>query len=142
MKCKLCPYKKFCHSSGDCENCDFGKAFEKLNKKLKNTKAENEKLKAEVERLKNTHIELPCKVGDTVYMPWEWNGQKGVACLTVTTISNILGFGWSCGTNFDTDDEGYADKYNCGRFKFDDIGETVFLTKEEAEKALAERKDV
>ena len=82
---------------------------------------------------KSLFIELPCKVGDTVYMPWEWNGAKGIACLKVTTMSNILGFDWSCGTDFDTDDEGYADEYNCGRFKFDDIGKTVFLTREEAE---------
>ena len=90
--------------------------------------------------LANGVIVLPCKVGQTVYMPWEWNDAKGIACLKVTTMSNILGFDWSCGTDFDTDDEGYADKYNCGRFKFDDIGKTVFLTKEEAETALAKMK--
>ena len=84
----------------------------------------------------NGVVVTPCKVGDTVWMPWEWNGAKGIACLKVTTISNIFGFGWSIGTDFDTDDEGYADKYKCGRFEFEDIGKTVFLTREEAEKAL------
>ncbi len=89
--------------------------------------------------LANGVIVPPCKVGDTVFMPWEWKGQKGVACLKVTAMRNILGFGWGLGTDFDTDDEGYADKYNCGNFKFDDVGKTVFITREEAEKALKER---
>ena len=81
-------------------------------------------------------IALPCKIGDLLYMPWEWNGQKGIACLTVTVLRNIVGFGWSFGTDFDTDDEAYYDAYNCGSFKLKDFGKTVFLTREEAEKAL------
>ena len=82
--------------------------------------------------LANGVIVPPCKVGDTVYMPWKWKDTRGVACLKVTAMNNLLGFGWSVGTDFDTDDEGYADKYNCGRFKFNDFGKTVFLTEEEA----------
>lgn len=85
---------------------------------------------------KNDEIMPPCKLGDLLYMPWEWNGQKGVACLKVTTLTNILGFGWSCGTDFNTDDDEYAEEYNCGRFKVEDFGKTVFLTREEAEQAL------
>ena len=88
--------------------------------------------------LANGVIVPPCKVGDLVYMPWEWNGRKGVACLKVTSLSNILDFGWSCGTDFNTDDDGYAEKYNCGRFNVDDFGKIVFLSREEAEKALKE----
>ena len=91
--------------------------------------------------LANGVIVPPCKVGDTVYMPWEWNGAKGIACLKVTNLSNILGFGWSIGTDFNTDDEEYAEKYKYGRFEFEDIGKTVFLTREEPEKALEERSD-
>lgn len=89
--------------------------------------------------LANGVIVPPCKVGDTVYMPWEWSGVQGIACLKVTTMSNILGFGWSCGTDLNSDDDGFLDEYNYGRLKFDDVGKTVFLTKEEAEKALKER---
>ena len=83
----------------------------------------------------------PCKVGDMVYMPWEYNGQQGIACLKITSLANILDWGWDYGTNFITDDEGYAEKYNCGRFRFEDFGKTVFLTREEAEKALTERSE-
>lgn len=85
-------------------------------------------------------VELPCKVGNMVYMPWEWDGVKSIAWLKVTAISNILGLGWSFGTDFDTDEEGYAEKYNYGRFKFDDVGKIVFLTHEEAEAVLAKMK--
>ena len=87
-------------------------------------------------------IELPCKIGDTIYLPWEWNGQKGIACLTVTVLRCIVGFGWSFGTDFDTDDEDYYEAYNCGSFKLKDFGKIVFLSREEAEKALAKMKEV
>ena len=81
---------------------------------------------------------LPCKVGDMVYMPWCWNEQKGIACLKVTVLKNILGFEWTYGTDFNSDDEEYSEKYNYGHFCFADIGKTIFLTFEEAEKALTE----
>ena len=84
-------------------------------------------------------IALPVKMGDLLYMPWEWNGQKGIAYLTVTVLRCISGFGWSFGTDFDTNDEDYYEAYNCGSFKPKDIGKIVFLTREEAEKALAQR---
>ena len=84
-------------------------------------------------------IELPCKVGDTVYMPWEWNDTSGIAILTVERIS-ITEAGQSIRTDLWSDDEDYWLAYNCGVFRFDDIGKVVFLTKEEAEQALAKMK--
>jgi cell division protein FtsB len=62
MKSKLCPYKKHCHSAGDCENCDFGKAFVGLQKRITRLKNENESLKAENKYLKNRieDITNPC----------------------------------------------------------------------------------
>lgn len=78
-------------------------------------------------------VELPCKIGDLLYMPWEWNGQKGIACLTVTVLRCIVGLGWSFGTDLDTDDEDYYEAYSCGSFKLKDFGEIVFLSREEAE---------
>lgn len=53
MKSRICPYRGHCHSAGDCENCDFGKALEKLNNKIKRLKAVNEKLYAENKELKD-----------------------------------------------------------------------------------------
>lgn len=84
--------------------------------------------------LENGVIVQPCKVGDTVYMPWEWNGTKGIASLEVTHII-IDGLHAYIKTNFYTDDEDYYNAYGCGRFSFDEFGEIVFLNHEEAEKA-------
>lgn len=88
--------------------------------------------------LENGVIVPPCEVGDTVYMPWEWNGTNGVAILTVTHII-INGLHSYIKAPFYSDDEEYSCKYDYGRFDFNDIGKTVFLTREEAEKALAKR---
>lgn len=85
---------------------------------------------------KSLFIELPCKVGDTVYMPWEYDGTGGVAILSVTNAIKTLGFALCYGTDFETDDEGFADKYNNGCFTIEDIGKSIFLTKEEAQERL------
>jgi len=77
----------------------------------------------------------PCKVGDTVYMPWVWDGTRGVAILDITHIIDD-GLQAYVETDFHTDDENYYNKYCCGRFGFDDFGKTVFLSREEAEQAL------
>lgn len=85
--------------------------------------------------LANGVIVPPCKVGDTVYLPWKWKDASGIAVLAVERISNTES-GQSIRTDFWSDDEDYWLAYNCGVYKFDDIGKTVFLTREEAEKAL------
>lgn len=87
---------------------------------------------------KSLFVELPCKIGETVYMPWKWNGQEGIACLKVTTMVDIIGLGLDFGTNFETDDDAYYEEYNGGRFKIEDVGKTVFLTQKEAEDKLKE----
>ena len=51
--CKLCPYRKHCWGVGDCGTCDFGKAYNGLDSKIKRLKAKNEALKNENEELKN-----------------------------------------------------------------------------------------
>ncbi len=84
-------------------------------------------------------IELPCKVGDTIYLPWKWKDTSGVAILTVERMS-ITEAGWSIRTDLWSDDEDYWLAYNCGVFYFEEIGKTVFLIKEEAEKALSKMK--
>ena len=52
MVCKLCPARKHCWDKGTCENCDFSKAFERLNAKNKRLKDKNEDLILENEKLK------------------------------------------------------------------------------------------
>lgn len=89
--------------------------------------------------LSNGVIVPPCKVGDTVYVPWHWDGQQGVGFAEVEEIkiydnkNHIMFF-----IDLESDDEEFEQQY--GGWKLDkSIGETVFLTKEEAENALAER---
>lgn len=53
MKSKICPYRKHCHDVGICEDCDYGKTFEKLNKKIKKLETKNGALRAENKELKN-----------------------------------------------------------------------------------------
>lgn len=90
--------------------------------------------------LKNGVIVPPCKVGDTVYIPWMYDGTKGIAFFEVTHI--IIDRNKSyIKTNFTTDDEGFYELYNGGKFVFDEIGKTFFLTCEEAEQALKEGAD-
>lgn len=85
-------------------------------------------------------VHLPCKAGDTVFMPWEWHGASGIAQLR--TLRVVLNERESfIDTNLKSDDYDYLTKYNYGRFRFDDFGRKVFRTEEEAEKALAERRE-
>lgn len=82
-----------------------------------------------------TLIEVPCKVGDKVYMPWEYDGINGIAELTVNDIFIDNG---SIQTNLTSDAAEYMRRYRYGLFDFEDIGKAVFLTKAEAEAKLEE----
>lgn len=87
------------------------------------------------ELLANGVFVPPCKVGDTIYMPWEYKGIECVALLTATHIiidredSYIK-------TDFDTDDNDYWELCNGGKFYFGELNKRFFLTKEEAEHEL------
>lgn len=81
-------------------------------------------------------VELPCKVGDTVYRidksgrypKYEPFAQE----LTVTEIN------WKH-EKYGNKDLGFAIIANGIRYKFSSIGKTVFLNREEAEAELARR---
>lgn len=89
--------------------------------------------------LANGVIVPPVKVGQTVYVPWKWNGEKGIATIEIEEIriydsKNPYMFF----IDMESDDEDYNQTY--GEWKIgDEIGKTIFLTREEAEAALAER---
>lgn len=76
---------------------------------------------------KSKLIELPCKVGDTVYF-------VDYSIIVPTVVK--------C---FETNDHGWCVRCDDSLlistliFRFDEFGKTVFLTTEEAEKAFAER---
>lgn len=68
MTCRLCPTRKYCWDKGNCEGCEYGKAFEGYNKKLKYLKTENETLKAENEKLKQQLAENENGYAQTLYL--------------------------------------------------------------------------
>ena len=78
-------------------------------------------------------IKLPCKVGDSVYCIGNFKGilvQK-VDAISIDELGNRV-----CVYNIN--EHGYCNNHI---FYFDDFGKTVFLIKEEAEKALEENKN-
>lgn len=68
MKSRICPLRRNCWDKGDCENCDLGVAFEKYHKKVKRLKADNEKLKAENEVLRQRLLECENGYEQTLYL--------------------------------------------------------------------------
>ncbi len=79
-------------------------------------------------------VELPCKVGDTVYFPT--NDRHSYAQITCIRLeSDEIYFEWA---QYDFHPE-CTELWDQDEFKLSDIGKTVFLTREEAEQKLKER---
>ena len=81
----------------------------------------------------------PCKVGDRVYVPWCWNGEHDIAFANVEEIKIYDSQNHSMFfIDLQSDEEEFNQSF--GGWKLDkSIGQTVFLTREEAEQALKER---
>ena len=77
-------------------------------------------------------VELPCKVGDTVFVVEKIAEEWKIIKDHVETIS--IGY-YADGVNIYQFDGIKTDRY------FEDFGKTVFLTREEAEAALKEREN-
>lgn len=95
-------------------------------------------------------VRLPCKVGDTVY----WLNYNRSACKTCDLFSSFYGVDCMCGKHYELYPEinsVYDDKHCPKHFieivkwktdlgwiveHLNDFGKTIFLTREEAEKAL------
>lgn len=75
-------------------------------------------------------VELPCKVGDTVYVIKSIAEEEKIIQDHVETLG--IGY-YADGINIYQWDGVKTDGY------FEDFGKTVFLTREEAERALKER---
>lgn len=114
--------KEYCDTvddlGGDCDNCAIQRAFDKL--------ADYEDLEEQGLLLK-----LPCKVGDTLYyVSYEFDIYIPVQ-LDMIIITHLNCYQYNC-CSFDA----HGDVYEEFEFDTDDFGKTVFLTIEEAEKAL------
>lgn len=79
-------------------------------------------------------IVLPCKVGDTVYCPWAYDENKEIAFTEVESIKIYVN-----GRPLAFVEDWEIDMPMPTAFYPENFGKTVFLTREEAEKALKER---
>lgn len=80
-------------------------------------------------------VALPARVGDTVYMPWVYDGTSDIAALTVThvIIDNIHSY---IRTDLYSDSAKFLIAHNWGKFDFKEFGEKVFTSQKEAAEAL------
>ena len=91
------------------------------------------------ELVKNGVIVPPCKVGKWVYVPWRYEGQFGIATAKIEEIKFYdSAMHYMFLIDMESDDESFNQLFG-GWEIGDSIGKTVFLTREEAEKELAER---
>ena len=89
---------------------------------------------------KSKLIELPCKVGDTVYSFCDTFGvilPYFVETLNISYYEKNLNYYTYEANCTNAEENELLDSID---FDIEDIGESVFLTKEEAEKAIIERK--
>lgn len=100
------------------KNHDYIKASEKL--------AEYEDLEEQ-----GLLVRLPCKVGDTVYVPTR-NFISELRIIMISVDMHGIYFGWKLNRGI------YS---NLDGFSINKLGKTVFLTREEAEKKLEELKN-
>ncbi len=85
---------------------------------------------------RNRFVELLCKVGDTVYFATK-DKFNSATIDEITITENGLQFYW---IQYDKSYE-TTEIWDDGTFSDKDIGKTVFLTREAAEKALEEREN-
>lgn len=98
-------------------------------------KAENKQLTA---RLDNA-VELKVKIGDTIYMPWVFDGTDGIATLKVIGVDfrgSENEFIYM--TDLDSDNGAYLHKYNYGIFYKKDFDDIVYTDYDKAEAKLKE----
>lgn len=90
--------------------------------------------------LANGVIVLPAKIGQTVYVPWRWDGTQAVASVVVEEITFYDSkMNYMFCIDMESDDECFNQSFG-GWQPADSIGKTVFLTREEAEEALEKMK--
>ncbi len=103
-------------------------------KRIGDKDVKNKLLNYEQEEADGKLLHLPCAVGSMVYI----TGEKYPCEITEVVIDRYgIHFNW---VSYEKSYE-LTEAWNDGDFTVDDIGKTVFLTPEEAEKALEEREN-
>ena len=107
------------------------------NAELKATLSKKETVEKELKARLDKAVELKAKVGDTLYLPREYDGVYGIATLHITAIT-ILGSGVFYITDFDCGaDYIYSAKYKNGVYLNTEFNDIVFTNRAEAEAKLA-----
>ncbi len=135
--CKDC----LCYEA--CKGAWCGEDYQEHLKKISNINFNNDTNFCDSFKDKDRYIELPCKVGDTVYIK---NIPLKISFIAIDEeIRCVVQFDCNdCSScPFYEDDVSFEGEHDCKtngyiEFCIDDIGKTIFLTKEEAEKALKE----
>lgn len=135
MKNRNFPNKDACwdYDASNCEGCAIGQKIEKFARKIKRLQAENAELRARLDKA----VELKAKVGDVIYMPWEYDGSDGVATLSIIG-SDFHNDEFIYITDLESDSAYYLEKYKLGIFRNEDFDSIVFTDRSEAEARLAE----
>lgn len=77
-------------------------------------------------------MRLPCKVGDTVYVPTRnFVSELRITLVSIDTNDMAMYFSWLLNSGIYPNLDGFSGY---------ELGETIFLTREEAEKKLKEMK--
>lgn len=108
-----------------------------LQTKIQDLEKENAELKARLEKA----VELKAKVGDTVYMPWVYDGVSDIAKSHICSIimdSETVTYAVDFIVDLGDAEKGFVEKYKHGRFAKKDFGKIVFTDYTEAEQRLAE----
>lgn len=118
------------------DNADTEQALEDAAKALiENGIGDISELKARLEKA----VELKAKVGDVIYMPWEYDGSDGVATLSIIG-SDFHNDEFIYITDLESDSAYYLEKYKNGIFCDKDFDNIVFTDRSKAEACLAELK--
>lgn len=122
MTCEDCVHYEVCKDKWSYELIPILAPYEGKGQKTYMDGMEN---KCQAFKPKSRFVEVPCEVGQTVWViePYEvWDGSEWSKILTEEKITKMCLIG-----SYQT------------RISIEDFGERVFLSREEAEKALAER---
>lgn len=122
--CKSCPARRHCWDKGECQDCDFGKAYGKLERKIKRLEKKVKELRAENEEMKKERW-----LGAKLYIVIDELREAFVSEETVTAIGRDRL--WVSGFVPPRDDAGRE-------VPFSEIGRSAFWSREEAEEKVRE----
>lgn len=85
-----------------------------------------------------TLVELPCKVGDTIYIPWVYDNTCGISFHEIERIEIYKYYIYLFFEVYTDSEYLWTYIYGRGEFSISECGKKFFLTREEAEKRLKE----